>query len=94
MSLVLNIIFIASLVIKCYSVFFTGKGTPINTALIYGPLNTSSLSNAKVFFDEKDDRLCDLPNEVLLIFKAQFPAVEAFSTHGKFKTVSVIMLAE
>ena len=79
-------IFMAFFVSKCYSLFYTGKGTPINTALIYGPLNTSNLSNAKVFFDEKDDTLCDLPNEVLLMFKAQFPAAEAVSTHGKFKT--------
>lgn len=51
---------------------------------MYGPLNTSNMSDAKVFFAEKDDALSDLPNEVLLMFKAQFPDVEAISTQGKF----------
>ena len=82
MHTLLHFTYILENVLYC---FIPAKGVLFEKAIMYGPLNTSQLSNVRSFFDETKEGIKELPNGPLLSFTIQVPIepMEKNSANGK-----------
>ncbi len=69
-----------------FYIIHTDNDAAQSTAIVYGPLNTSRMSDVERFLNERDEDLRELPNETLLSFKAHLPVDEAASSGGTLQS--------